>query len=105
MHMERALRKGSRMVEPASMTADLLDEVLGDLDRESKGLPPLEGVNEVNGALLVHVVNTLVSDWRNVDSLNDLAELAAELNASQSMPLELEIMRGGTVTLIRYKLD
>ena len=74
MHMERALRKGSRMVEPASMTADLLDEVLGDLDRESKGLPPLEGVNEENGVLLVHVVNTLVSDWRNVDSLNALAE-------------------------------
>ncbi|MBR6626002.1 MAG: PD-(D/E)XK nuclease family protein [Mailhella sp.] len=74
MHMERALRKGSRMVSPATLTEDLLDEVLGDLDHESKGLPPLEGVSEENGALLVKVMDILVSSWREVHTLRGLSE-------------------------------
>ena len=74
MHMERALRTGSRMVDAAALTADLLDDVLGDIDREAKGLPPMQGVSEENGALLTKAVDVLVSDWRGVDSLHDLAE-------------------------------
>ncbi|MBQ2760681.1 MAG: PD-(D/E)XK nuclease family protein [Mailhella sp.] len=74
MHMEYALRKGKRMVDAAALTADLLDDVLGDLDREAKGLPPLDGVNETNGALLADVVDILVSRWREVKTLGDLAD-------------------------------
>ena len=85
MHMEYALRRGSRMVDATEFTADLLDDVLGDLDRESKGLPPLEGVNEKNGALLTKVVSVLVSDWRTVSTL---AELADRLRALCQLLLE-----------------
>ena len=37
--------------------------------------------------------------------LNDITDLAAELDMSRPVPLELEIMRGGTIILIRYELD
>ena len=68
--MERALRNGSRMVDTAVQASDLLDDILGDVD----GRPPFEGLTEENGALLEHALRVLVSNWRNVDSLHDLAE-------------------------------
>jgi len=47
----------------------------------------------------------LRASQKRLTRLNDLTELAAELDMSRPVPLELEIMRGGTITLIRYKLD
>ncbi len=68
--MERALRKGTRMVDPLERAADLLDDELGNLD----GRPQMEGLTEENGALLEHVLRVLVADWREVDTLEALAE-------------------------------
>ena len=85
MHMEYALRQGSRMVDAADFTANLLDNVLGDYDDTDKDLPPIDGANENNGALLTKVVDTLVSGWRDV---NTLAELADRLRALCQLLLE-----------------
>ena len=73
LHMEYALRNGSRMVDARERAADLLDDVLGDLDKKNRELPPIEGVREENGALLLKVIDVLVSRWCDVNTLSDLA--------------------------------
>lgn len=101
MHMEYALRRGSRMVDAADFTANLLDNVLGDYDHKDKDLPPIDGANEKNGALLTNVVKTLVSDWKDVDTLSELADRLRALcqllleqgrHIWQRFPLDAECM-------------
>lgn len=94
------------MSDPAALSADMT-ALSSHSDKGRSGLLVgkiasgglLDMLELQEGDLLLRASN------KRITRLNDLAELAAELNASQSMPLELEIMRGGTVTLIRYKLD
>ena len=50
--LEERLRSGRRLVDPAALTADLLDEVLGDLDGRGSGGPGRtddEGCDEAFG--------------------------------------------------------
>lgn len=70
MLMERALRKGTRMVDPLECATELLDDELGNLD----GRPQLEGLSEASGALLERVLRVLVADWRELNTLSTLAE-------------------------------
>jgi len=68
--MERALRKGSRMVDAAELANDVLDETLGALDER----PPLEGLTKDHEELLENCIRVLVTDWRDIPSLEALAE-------------------------------
>ncbi|WP_418764414.1 PD-(D/E)XK nuclease family protein [Mailhella sp.] len=73
--MEERLRTGSRLVDAQSCASDLVDDILGDLD----GKPPAEGLNEATGQLLEKVMETLVSGWRQLETLNDMASRLREL--------------------------
>ena len=104
-----AVDKGRAMAlmrDPAALSADMAS-LSPHSDKGRSGLL----VGRVSSGGLLDMLELQEGDLllrasnRRIARLNDLAELAAELNASPSMPLELEIMRGGTVTLIRYKLD
>ncbi len=96
----------SLMRDPAALSADMA-ALSSHSDKGRSGLlvgqiSPgglLDMLELQQGDLLLRASN------KRIARLNDLAELAAELNASPSKPLELEIMRGGTITLIRYRLD
>ena len=108
-HDSIALNKGRIMAlmhDPAALSADMA-ALSSHSDKGRSGLlvgqiSPgglLDMLELQQGDLLLRASN------KRIARLNDLAELAAELNASPSKPLELEIMRGGTITLIRYRLD
>ena len=108
-HDSIALNKGriiALMHDPAALSADMA-ALSSHSDKGRSGLlvgqiSPgglLDMLELQQGDLLLRASN------KRIARLNDLAELAAELNASPSKPLELEIMRGGTITLIRYRLD
>ena len=92
--------------DPAALSADMA-ALSSHSDKGRSGLlvgqiSPgglLDMLELQQGDLLLRASN------KRIARLNDLAELAAELNASPPKPLELEIMRGGTITLIRYRLD
>ncbi len=73
--LEARLRTGSRMVDAGACTSDLVDDILGDLD----GRTPVEELNEATGQLLEKVVDTLVTKWRNLETLEDMAARLREL--------------------------
>lgn len=80
--LEERLRSGGRLADPAALTADLLDEVLGDLDGRGSGGPGRtddEGCDEALGQGLEHVMNVLVGSWEKVDTLRGAAAGLAAL--------------------------
>ena len=72
---EARLRTGSRMVDAKNCASDMVDEILGDLD----GGPLSEDLNEETGRLLERIMDTLVSKWRTVDTLEDMASRLRDL--------------------------
>ena len=96
----------SLMRDPAVLSADMA-ALSSHSDKGRSGLR----VGKISSGGLLDMLELQEGDLllrasnKRITRLNDLAELAAELNASPSKPLELEIMRGGTITLIRYRLD
>ena len=72
---EARLRTGSRMVDAKNCASDMVDEILGDLD----GGPLSEDLNEETGRVLERIMDTLVSKWRTVDTLEDMASRLREL--------------------------
>ena len=96
----------SLMRDPAILSADMT-ALSSHSDKGRSGLL----VGKISSGGLLDMLELQEGDLllrasnKRITRLNDLAELAAELNASSSTPLELEIMRGGTITLIRYRLD
>ena len=96
----------SLMRDPAALSADMA-ALSTHSDKGRSGLR----VGKISSGGLLDMLELQEGDLllrasnKRITRLNDLAELAAELNASPSKPLELEIMRGGTITLIRYRLD
>ena len=69
MLMEQTLRSGTRMVNPATLVEDLLDETLGDLENSHP-----DDVTEETGALLSTVIHILVTDWRSIHTLQALSD-------------------------------
>lgn len=80
--LEEKLRSGGRLVHPAVLTADLLDEVLGDLDGRDpggSGWMDDEIRDENVGQALEHVMDVLAGAWERVDSLRGAAAALAAL--------------------------
>lgn len=73
--LEARLRTGSRMVDAKSCASDMVDEILGDLD----GKPLADGLTEENGRLLETLMDILVTRWRDMNTLADLADCLREL--------------------------
>lgn len=76
--LEERLRSGSRLAHPAALTAELLDEVLGDLDGRGPGADK-DARDEVLGQALEHVMDVLVGTWEKVNSLRGAAAALAAL--------------------------
>ena len=73
--MEERLRTGSRMVEAGPCASDLVDEILGDLERSL----PSEDLTEATGQLLEKLMDVLVASWKDVTTLSGLAARLREL--------------------------
>lgn len=73
--LEAKLRTGSRMVDAQICASDMVDEILGDIEDR----PPSEQFTEETGQLLERVMDTLVTRWRTVDTLEDMASRLREL--------------------------
>ena len=72
--LEARLRTGSRMVDAQNCASELADDILGELEKA-----PSEALCEATGQLLEKVMDVLVTRWRHLETLEDMASRLREL--------------------------